>query len=189
MRGLFARLCPANGFLGGGGCVLAVAGVGDAFVKGHDDVRPQRFLDRHGPSRVEEYLFAGDFVFEVGSIFRNTLVGEGEYLEPAGVGENRAVSGHEPVQSPGFLHQPFTGTEVEVIGVTEDDLGTALLYLNGGHGLHGGVGADRHEYGGFDGTMGGSEGSPPGAAGGILLLERKFHSAFSREFMIKTPLD
>ena len=56
-------------------------------------------------------------------------VGEAEYLVPAAVGQDRSVPAHEAVQPPERSDPLVSRTEVEVIGVREDDPDPDLLQV------------------------------------------------------------
>jgi len=72
---------------------------------------------------------------------------EAEDLEPAAVGEDGAVPVHEPVETPVVPDQLVARTQVEVVGVAEDDLGPRLLEPRRGHGLDGSLRPHGHEDG------------------------------------------
>ena len=49
------------------------------------------------------------------------------------------------MQAAGIGHDPLPGLQVQVVGVGEHHLGARIGQLAGGHALHGGQGAHRHE--------------------------------------------
>ena len=81
-------------------------------------------------------------------------------LEPARVGEDRAIPVHEPMQ-PAEPLDPFVARpQVEVVRVGQDDRGARLADVVRAERLDRGVGADRHELRRLDDAMG--QGQLPG---------------------------
>ena len=73
-------------------------------------------------------------------------VGEGKDLKSAGVGEDGSVPAFEAVQSACLMEDLSAGTEVEVVGVTEDDLRFDVVFeFLPLHTLDGTYGTDGHE--------------------------------------------
>ena len=72
-------------------------------------------------------------------------IGEAEHLEPARIGEDRAVPAHERVQSAQRRHDLLTGPEGQVVGVRQEHPRPGGAELVGRHALDRGLGADRHE--------------------------------------------
>ena len=70
---------------------------------------------------------------------------EGEDLKTSTVGQDRAIPSHEPMQAAEFLDHLLTRTDMEVIGIPENDLRTHRAKLVGRDRLHRRLGADRHE--------------------------------------------
>ena len=79
------------------------------------------------------------------------VLGKGEDLEAAAVGQDGTVPPVELVQASGTLDDVHTGTQVQVIGVAQDDLGLDVL-AQFGHmdSLDGSHGAYWHEDRGLD---------------------------------------
>ena len=118
---LEAAVEPAMGALGRAGGVVAVGAVGGALVEDEGDVGMQCGLDLHRGLRGEEALDPVAIGAEAHALLgdledRSLLVaapsaaldligdvpvGEGEDLEPAGIGDQRPVPAHEGVQAPG----------------------------------------------------------------------------------------
>ena len=91
-------------------------------------------------------------------------VGQAEDLEAAGIGQDRSVPGHEPMQ-PAQARDPLGGrAKVEVVRIPEDHLGTGVAQVPRGERLDGGLGADRHELRGLDDAVRGLDSPQPGAA-------------------------
>jgi len=55
---------------------------------------------------------------------------KGYHLKSTRVGQDRSIPLHELVEATEALHTLMPGTQVEVIGVGEDDLGTERLQLS-----------------------------------------------------------
>ena len=99
-------------------------------------------------------------------------VGQRHDLEPAGIGQDRAVPVHEAVQ-PAELGDPLgAGPQHQVIGVAEHDLGAggrapipAVMRLDRAGG------ADRHEGRRFHRAVGGGQRAAPGRAVGCMHIE------------------
>ncbi len=60
-----------------------------------------------------------------------TIIGQAEHLKPARVGQNRTVPAHKAVQSPHLCHQIRSGTQVEVVGVAQDQLRSQFAQIAG----------------------------------------------------------
>ena len=70
---------------------------------------------------LELHAFAGDLA----------QAGKAHDLESAAVRENRPVPGDELVKPPGGADKLVPGTQIEVVGVAQYDLGVAFLKLVG----------------------------------------------------------
>ena len=81
-------------------------------------------------------------------------VAERDDLEAARVGQDRAIPVHEPVQAaePGDAFMP--GSQVQVVGVGQDDRGADLVDVVGRERLDRGIRADRHELWRLDDAVG-----------------------------------
>ena len=76
---------------------------------------------------------------------------QGEDLEAAAVRQDGAVPAFEPVESAGLVKHVEARTEIEVIGVPEDDLGTYILFqIPVIDAFDGPYSPDGHEDGGMD---------------------------------------
>ena len=89
---------------------------------------------------------------------------EAEHLEPAAVGQDRPGPSHEPVQPPEPCDHIVTRPEKEMIGIAEEDLDARRGQLLRGERLDGAVSADRHERGGVDVPVKGTQPAAPRAA-------------------------
>jgi hypothetical protein len=162
--GVAAAAVPAKGAVDGFGRGLVRGIAGNDMVERHGDIDAEGLLDFHGELGRVVMLGAVDVGAEADAVFGDFAeAGEGEDLEAAAIGEDRAVPPHEAVDAAEPLDEAMAGPEVEVVGVDEDDAGAGFDDLRGEEGFDGGEGADRHEYGGFDDAVGGME--PAGARG------------------------
>jgi hypothetical protein len=94
---------------------------------------------------------------------------EAEDLEAAGIGEDGVGPRHEAVKSAHFADELVAGAEEEMVGVGQQDFDAEIFgEVALGESFDGGLGADRHEYGGFDGDMGGVKESRARAGFGAL---------------------
>ena len=108
-----------------------------------------------------------------------TYGAQGEYLEAAAVRQDRTVPGLELVESSGRPESAQSGTEIQMIGVAQDDLGPdIILQLLVIHSLDGTDGPDGHEDGSVDAAMVGGDGSAAGGTAGIAGSLDKFHLGF-----------
>jgi hypothetical protein len=120
---------------------------GRADVEAHRDVGAELGLRAGGQLRCQARRVAvvdraeGDAVV----VQAEDRVAEREDLEAAGVGQDRAVPAHEGVQPAELGDRLRAGTEVQVVGVAEQDLGAEVAQLAGVDALDRGLGADGHE--------------------------------------------
>ena len=70
---------------------------------------------------------------------------EREHLEAAGIGEQRPIPCHELVKAAELLDDVLAGTDVQVVGVREDDLRADGFEIGGRQRADGRLRADRHE--------------------------------------------
>lgn len=132
------------------------AGVGWTLIKKHNDVRAEVSLDLHRGFRTDEGRGAVEVILKT-----NTFLGDfaqfrkGEDLEPATIREDRAIPMHEAVKSAETGDEFLAGANVQVVGVAKNDLRSDFAEFFGGHGLYGGLSADRHEYGCLNRTASG----------------------------------
>src|SRR5271170_2759862 len=87
--------------------------------------------------------------------------GEAENLEAAAVGENRLVPIHELVQTAGGADDIKAGTQIQMIGVAENDLRVHLLEFAWVKRLDAGLRADRHEHRRLDDAVRGGQTAEP----------------------------
>ena len=80
--------------------------------------------------------------------------------KPPAVRQNRAIPAHEFVKPAQAGDSFVPRAQVEVIGISKNDLRVEGLQLVGGKAFDGPGGTDRHEYGSIDRAAGGFD--PPG---------------------------
>ena len=164
--------------------VAEVGVAGAALVQSHDDVRADDALGVHVVLRGKGMAGAVDVRGEPAA-FLGELAdrSEGEDLEAAAVREDGPIPMLELVQAAGLPEGVQAGTEVEVVGVAEDDLGLDVLFqVPVIHALDGADGAHRHEDGGADLPVVGGDHARAGGGPGIpgCELEREHQISFKR---------
>ena len=159
---------------------LGGAVVGRTFVKDHGDVRAEQPLDFHRFLRPEKKRRAIQVRTEldaVGGDFAD--FGQTENLEAAAVGQNGAGPAHKLVQAAGGAENLQAGTNGEMVGVAQQNLGAHLPQLPRVERLDTGLRADRHEDRRLDHAAG--RGQPaqarPGKRIGGEQIEHPRHSA------------
>src|SRR4051812_8603687 len=90
-----------------------------------------------------------------------------EHLKATGVGEHGAVPGGEPMEPPQILDDGFTGAQMEMIRVAQDDLRAGSPDIVRAEAPNDAVSPDRHERRRADLSMGQREGTGPGGTGGF----------------------
>ena len=141
------------------------AGIGGADVEGHGDIGAQGLLDIHGNLRGDELLRSVQMALEGDALLPDLPdAREGKDLESAAVRQDRLMPVHEAVQAAGLLDQLFSGPQMQVIGIGQQNLGADLLHLPAGHGLDAGGGAHRHIDRGLNIPVRGVQHAQPGAA-------------------------
>ena len=123
-----------------------------ALVEGHHDVGADDALGVDVVLRSEGMAGTVDVRREGAAVRRQLADGaEGEYLETAAVGEDRAVPSLEAVQAAGLPEDAEPGAQIEVISIAEDDLGPDIfLQIPMVHALDAAHRADGHEDGRTD---------------------------------------
>ena len=123
-----AAVEPAVGELHGVFGVAVVGLAGSALVEGHDDVGSDDTLNVHYPFGGEEVAAAVDVGAEGAALVGDFAVfGKRENLKAAAVGEQRAFPTVEAVEATGSAEDVETGTQVEMVGVAEYDLGVDVV--------------------------------------------------------------
>ena len=137
----------------------------DRLVERDRDIGAERLLDgdgmlgRESMGRAVQVRPEGHAV-----IVDDAQIAERHHLEAAGVGEDRAIPVHEPVQAAEALDPLVSGAQVQVVRVREDDRRPGLADLRWREGLDRRVGPDRHELGRLDDAMRQGQESRPGRA-------------------------
>ena len=162
-RHLGAALQPAEGAFDALLDVLTASGVFDALVKRHDDVGAQTTLDVHRRFRGQRRRLAIQVETELHALFTDLAVGQREYLEPAGIGEDGLVPTHQSVQTAMTFDQLRAVGQTQVVGIGEHHLGAGGRHLIGRGAFDRGLGTDRHEGRGLDHTVRRDETTSPGA--------------------------
>jgi len=95
-----AALRPAQRQAHGFGCRLLIGGKGRALVENHGHVGIQRALYAHGFLRAEKTRIPVDRRAKTDALLADLAhLAQAEHLKTAGIGENRLVPTHEPMQS------------------------------------------------------------------------------------------
>ena len=169
--GAEAEFRPAVGAVESFGEAFWRAIGGRAIVEGHDDVGAEVVLDAHRFLRGEADHGAVDVAFKGDAVAVEVAqLGKGEDLEAAGVGQHGAVPAGEFLQAAELVDGLGAGSQEEVVGVAEDDLGAAGAGLVGGYAFDGAAGPDGHEGRGIERAVGGGDGAEAGAGGGVALV-------------------
>ena len=138
-------MCHLHGVL----CIRIVSLARCTFVESHHYVCTYDTFCVHDILGCEEMFRAVDVRAELASFFSQlSYSGEREHLEAAGIGEDRAVPCIECVQSPGFLENVESWPEIQMVCVSENDLGFHLFsQFCEVHSFHSTACTDRHEDG------------------------------------------
>lgn len=147
-----------------------VGGGGRTFVEAHSDVGIEEILNLDGLFWSEEEWATVELGFEMDAIFRNIflfVLGEGENLVTAGVGQDGAGPMHKLVQTAGRGDNFGGGAEPEMVGVGQDDAGVSGGDLLRREGFDRGLGADRHKHRGLVDLV--AKTNRAEASGGVLI--------------------
>ena len=130
--------------------------------------------------RAVEVRGEGDAV-----VVDSAKVRQREDLEAAGVGQDRSVPAHEPMQ-PAEAGDALGGrAQAQVIRVAEDHLRTGGAQVAGRQRLHRRLGPDRHELGRVDRAVGGRDPAEAGATdGGWLEREGRRQRGHGRNALV-----
>src|SRR6187200_354662 len=128
--------------------------VGQAIIKGHDDVRAKSDLQIHGGFGSERVGGSVEMRLEHHPVFADfPKLAEAEYLIPAAIRENGTVPFHESMQPAKTRDRVLAWPKHQMIRVTEQDLDRQRLQLLRRHALNGALGPDWHEHGRFHDTV------------------------------------
>ena len=166
IEGGAAPFGPVQGQVHRLGGVGAIGRIFQTLIEHHHHVRPQGELHLHAQLGSELVIGAVEVRLKPHPLAPNAVqLGETPHLEPAGIGQQQPIPGHEAVQSPHLADEPMPGPQVEMVGVAEDDLGAQLPQIGLAKGLHRSLRPHRHERGGVNTAAG--VGEYAGARGGI----------------------
>src|SRR5580698_7106764 len=156
----------------------AIRGVLGALVEGHRDVGAEGDLDVHGMFRGKKVRTSVEVRAEAHALVADLAqLAERENLKAAGVGEQRAWPADEAVQPAHAADGFVTGTQIEMVGIAEDNLGVERFEHVLRYGFDGAGGAHRHEYRGFDCLVRQDElGSASASLGLVEQVELEGHS-------------
>ena len=97
--------------------------VARALVEHHGDIGPEPGLDVRGALRGQPLPAAVEMRPKPDAVLVDVpAVAEAEHLVAPAVGQDRPVPADEAVQAAGPRHEPGAGTQMQVIGVGEDEL-------------------------------------------------------------------
>ena len=107
---------------------VVVRRVREALVEHHRDVRAELRLDVGRLLGRQQVRRAVEVRSEVRALLVDRpAVGQAEHLVAAAVGQDRLVPADEPVQAAAPRDEIVAGTQIEVIGVAEQNLGAQRL--------------------------------------------------------------
>src|SRR5690606_15496900 len=160
---------PAVGAVHGILCIAVIAGIGSTFIKGHDDVSPYGALYLHHIFGSEVVIGAVDMGFEPHPFLLDLAVGRKRIdLISTAVGKDISVPVHEFMKSPRLLQDVGLRPQVQVVGISKNDVRIdLLLQFPLMHSFYGSCGAYRHEDRGLDNSVIGGNLPGPGTAAGI----------------------
>ena len=108
------------------------ARMGRTLVERHDNVRTEILLDLHRALWTDECRRTVEVILEVDSLFGDLpQLGQGEDLEAPTVREYWSFPAHELVQTALSGDHLFPGSNVKMIGISKNHLGTQFLKLEG----------------------------------------------------------
>ena len=120
---VFRSLRPAQSHLHGRPCPFPLRRMLRAFVEGHHNVRAQRDLYFHRPLRRKQMRRAVQMRAETYALFFHLAqLAQAEDLEAAGIGQQRPVPAHELVQPAQLAHQLVPRSQIEMVGIAQNDL-------------------------------------------------------------------
>ena len=138
---------------------------------------------------------AVDVRLEMAAVLAQLAAGrKGKDLEPAAVGQHRAVPCRETVHAARTFEDIHARTQVEVVGVGQDYLCPGLVaHVTVENALDRGSGTHGHEYGRKYGAVVGDYLTGPGRRSGILVLQCEFHDIYNgtnirKIFRIRTTI-
>jgi hypothetical protein len=154
----------AEAFFGAG----AIGGILSALVKSHADVGAESDLDVDGVLGGKKVRTAVEVGAEADTIVSDFAErAERKDLKTAGVSEDGARPTDEAMQAAHAADGLVAGTQIEVVGIAEDDFRAEGLKRVLGDGFDGALRAHGHEDWRFDGLMGQQETAAAAAGRGF----------------------
>ena len=145
---------PARGHLSTFRCVIVLAWIGNAFIEHHRDVAAQRGLNFHCDFRRNECSSAVDVILERDAVLGDfAQLRERKNLEPAAIGENRAIPTHEVVQAAKMFDDVESRPNEQVVGVSQNNLRIQFAEFARTNRFYRTLCADRHERWCFEDSM------------------------------------
>ena len=139
-----------------------------AVVEDHRDVRAEFALDIHGFFWSKKEKRSVQMRPELDSVRLDFANGcEAEDLETAAIGKDGPIPIYEVVEAASSSDDFHARTDVQMIGVAEDDLGAHFAQFARIDGFDAALGADRHEDRGVDRAVRSGQTAEAGAGGGI----------------------
>ena len=146
LEGAPAALGPAQRELHGALDVVAPGRQTNAFVELHRDVGAEQPLYVDRALRRQFDRCAVDVGSEGDSVFLHfSQLRQRHHLKAAGIRQHGSVPGGEFLQAAEVCDPPGAGTQHQVIGVAEDDIGPGVAHLAPLQALHGALRPDGHE--------------------------------------------
>ena len=131
--------------------ILTVSGARATFIKCHHDVSTYLALDIHHVLGGEHQFTTINMGRELHAFFGHFAnIGEGEYLKTARIGQYGACPSLKTMQSARFVQDLGAWSQIQVIGVTQNDLGINIFFKEGAlHSFHSTDRAYGHKNGGL----------------------------------------
>ncbi len=156
---------------------LARRGCFDALIEDHGNVRTEGKLNLRSFFRRKEMLGAVEMEAEAHALIAGfSQLGEAEDLITAGIGEDGARPGHELMQPAELADEFVARTQIEMIGVCEDNFRAEFFERFLGQGFDGSLRAHGHEERSLDGAVGRGQAAAARAGRiGSSYVKRKTH--------------
>ena len=143
-------LGPTARTFGGKSGIFIIGGIGNAFIKGHGNIRVEGYLDIHRYFRRQKFLRSVYMGTEGHAVFRNlSHLSEAKNLKTATIGKNRILPIHKAMNPAGFMNQILTGPQKQMISIAQNDLSSHVIQFFRSQRLNRSLCTDRHEHGGL----------------------------------------
>src|SRR6266545_2879768 len=117
--------CPSGRHFHALRSVLVITGIRRAFIQHHCDVAAERRLNFHRDFRRNECRRAVDVILKMHTFVRDLPeLRERKNLVSAAIGQDRAIPAHEPVKAAEMFEHIESGSDEQMIGISENDLRT-----------------------------------------------------------------